>query len=81
MSKAGNRHARRLIWMLAVHAVSRSGPFQEYFQRRTAEGKNKMDSWVAVGRKLLTTLYAILKTGRPYDPAFRPAGAALAIAA
>ncbi len=81
LSKAGNRHARRLIWMLAVHAVSRPGPFQEYFQRRTAAGKNKMDTIVAVGRKLLTTLYAILKTGRPYDPSFRPAGATVAIAA
>ena len=81
LSKAGNRHARRLIWMLAVHAISRSGPFQEYFHRRTAAGKNKMASLVAVGRKLLTILYAILKTGRPYDPAFRPAGVPLPLAA
>lgn len=81
LSKAGNRHARRLIWMLAVHAVSRPGPFQDYFRRRTAAGKNKMDSVVAVGRKLLTLLYAILRTGRPYDPAFRPAGTPVTMAA
>jgi transposase len=81
LSKAGNRHARRLIWMLAVHAVSRPGPFQDYFQRRTAAGKHKMDTLVAVGRKLLAILYAILRTGRPYDPAFRSRGLSLPAAA
>ena len=66
---------------MAVHAVSRPGPFRDYFLRRTAAGKQKMDSLVAVGRKLLTTLYAILKTGRPDDPAFHPAGALLPVTA
>jgi transposase len=70
LSKAGNRYVRRLIWMLAVGVVSRPGPFRDYFAERTAQGKNKMDSLVAVGRKLLTTIYAILKTGEPYDPEY-----------
>ena len=67
LSQAGSRYARRIIWMLAIHVISRPGPYQDYFLRRTAAGKQKMDSVVAVGRKLLTTIYAILKTGRPYD--------------
>ncbi len=54
--------------MLAIHVISRPGPYQDYFLRRTAAGKQKMDSVVAVGRKLLMTSYAILKTARPYDP-------------
>jgi hypothetical protein len=29
-----------------------------------------MDSLIAVGRKLLTTIYAIVKTGRAYDRAY-----------
>jgi transposase len=70
LSQAGSRYVRRIIWMLAIHVISRPGPYQDYFLRRTAAGKNKMDSVVAVGRKLLTTTYAILKTGRPYDPTF-----------
>ncbi len=61
--------------MLAVGAVRHPGPYRDYFDQRTAAGKNKMDSLVAVGRKLLTTIYAILKTGRPYDPAYRAPGA------
>ena len=76
LSRAGSRYARRMLWMLAVGAVRHPGPFRDYFERRTAAGKSKLDSLVAIGRKLLTTIYAILKTGRPYDPAYRgPAGA------
>jgi transposase len=71
LSKAGNRYVRRMIWLLAIGAVRHPGPYREYFDRRTAVGKNKMDTLVAIGRKLLTTIYAILKTGRPYDPAYR----------
>ena len=75
LSKAGNRYVRRLLWMLAIQSVSAHGrpAYRAYFARRTAAGKNKMDTLVALGRKLLTTIYAILKTGRPYDPAYRPA--------
>jgi transposase len=74
LSKAGNRYVRRVLWMLAVGAISRPGPYRDYFLRRTAAGKNKMHSLVAIGRKLLTTIYAILKTGRPFDPAYRHPG-------
>ena len=41
--------------------------YRAYFQRRVAEGKAKMHIFVAVGRKLLSVLYAILKKGIPYD--------------
>jgi len=56
--------------MLAVSAVRYPGLYRTYLDRRTADGKNKMHSLVAIGRKLLSTVYAILKTGRPFDPAY-----------
>jgi hypothetical protein len=61
---AGNRRVRRLIWMLDVTAVRYPGPYRDCVDRRTAAGKHKMDTLVAIGRKLLETNYAILKTGR-----------------
>ena len=42
--------------------------YQEYFQRRGTEGKGKMHIIVAVGRKLLSAFYAMLKNGTVYDP-------------
>ena len=68
MSHAGNKYVRRLIWMLSVFAVQRVPRYREYFQRRVGEGKAKMHILVAVGRKLLSVLYAMLKTGAAYDP-------------
>jgi transposase len=73
LSRAGNRYIRRLIWMLAVSAIRYPGRYRDYLDRRTNERKNKMHSLVAIGRKLLSTIYAILKTGRPFDPAYSPA--------
>ena len=68
MSHAGNKYVRRLIWMLSVFAVKLVPRYREYFQRRVAEGKAKMHILVAVGRKLLSALYAMLKRGVAYDP-------------
>lgn len=67
MSHAGNPYVRRMIWMLSILAVKSVPAYRDYFQRRTAAGKKKMHTIVAVGRKLLSVIYAILKTGRPYN--------------
>src|SRR5918996_1159778 len=67
MSHAGNPYVRRMVWMLAIQAVRSVPAYRDYFQRRTAAGKKKMHSMVAVGRKLLSAIYAILKTGKPYE--------------
>ena len=66
MSHAGNKYVRRLIWMLAISAVQRVPRYRDYFERRVSEGKAKMHILVAVGRKLLSALYTMLKTGSPY---------------
>jgi len=68
LSHQGNRFARRIIWMLSVAAVRWVPEYRDYFQRRIDAGKNKMKTLVAVGRKLLCAIRAILLTGQPYDP-------------
>jgi transposase len=68
MSHAGNKYLRRLIWMLSVGAIRILPRYRAYFERRVKQGKAKIHILVAVGRKLLSTFYAILKTGIPYDP-------------
>jgi len=68
MSHAGNKYVRRLIWMLSIVAVRAVPQYRAYFQRWVAQGKPKMNILVAVGRKLLSTFYAILKREVPYNP-------------
>jgi transposase len=68
MSHAGNKYLRRLIWMLSIVAIRILPRYHAYFERRLKQGKPKMHILVAIGRKLLSTFYAILKRGIPYDP-------------
>jgi len=68
MSHAGNRYMRRMIWLLAIMAVKTVPAYRDYMQWRTAAGKKKMHTIVAVARKLLSFIYALLKTGIPYSP-------------
>ena len=68
MSHAGNRYVRRMVWMLAILAVNTVPAYKDFLRRRTAAGKKKMHTIVAVGRKILSVIYAVLKTGIPYNP-------------
>jgi transposase len=68
MSHAGNGYVRRIIWMLSISAIRIVPRYRAYFHRRVEAGKGKMDVIVAVGRKLLSVFYTILKRGVPYDP-------------
>ena len=68
LSHQGNRFARRIIWMLSVAAIRCVPEYRDYYQRRIDTGKNKMKTLVAIGRKLLCVMRAILLTGQPYDP-------------
>lgn len=67
MSRRGNRFARRIIWMMAIVAVRWVPEYRTYFNQRVGAGKNKMKTLVAIGRKLLSVVYAILRTGQPYE--------------
>lgn len=68
MSKRGNRFVRRILYMMAVAAVRWVPEYRDYFDRRVAAGKSKMNTIIAVGRKLLSVFLAILRTGVPYNP-------------
>jgi len=68
MSHAGNTYVRRLIWMLSIVSIKSVPRYRAYFQRRVKEGKAKMHIIVAVGRKLLSVFYTLLKKGIPFDP-------------
>ena len=74
MSHAGNKHVRRLIWMLSIHAIKNVPRYRLYFTTRVKEGKVKMHVLIAIGRKLLSVLYTMLKKGISYDPNWEEVG-------
>ena len=62
----GRKRVRDALYMAALNAVRRSGPFKTFYQRLRTAGKPAKLALIAVARKLLTTLNAMLRDQKPY---------------
>lgn len=69
MSKRGSPYLRRAIWMSAVVASRVDPIFADYYAKKRADGAAHGTAIGAVARKLLHTIYAVLKANTPYRPA------------
>jgi transposase len=73
MSKRGNDLVRRYLWMAALSAIRHNPAVRALYARVVA--KHPQRKAVAVGhamRKLLHLVFAIWKSGRPFDPQHYP---------
>jgi transposase len=65
----GGRASVRTVLFLAAQAAKRHNPpLKAFYQRLIAAGRPKMVATIAVARKLLTILNAILKQQTPWQP-------------
>jgi len=69
ISKTGNRHLRRALYMPALVAAQHEPHLRAFYQHLLARGKCKMQALIAVMRKLLHAVYGMLKNRQPYDGA------------
>jgi len=69
ISKAGNKHLRRALYMPALVATQHDPHLGAFYQHLLARGKTKMQALVAVMRKLLHAIYGMFKNHVPYDGA------------
>ena len=67
ISKAGNRHLRRSLYMPALVAVRRDPHLRAFYEHLLASGKVKMQALVAVERKLLHAIFGMFKHQQAYD--------------
>ncbi len=68
ISKQGNARIRRALFMPAFSAVRcKQKPFIELYQRTFERHKIKMKSYVAVQKKLLTTIFSLYKSNKIFD--------------
>lgn len=67
ISKVGNRHLRRALFMPALVAVRRNPQFRAYYRYLLAHGKLKMVALVAAMRKLLHGIYGVFQSLQPFD--------------
>ena len=73
MSRRGNDLVRRYLWMAALSAIRYNPAVRALYARVVA--KHPQHKSVAVGhamRKLLHLVFAICKSGRPFDPDHYP---------
>lgn len=67
ISKHGNRHLRRALYMPALVAISHDPHTKAFYQRLKAKGKKPLQALCAVMRKLLTAAWALMKNRGTYD--------------
>jgi len=68
ISKKGNRHLRRIVFLMAINVIRFEGKFRDYFLRLVGRGKSYMVAIIAVANKLLRTIYSMLIHGTFYSP-------------
>lgn len=69
ISKLGNRHIRRALFMPALTAVRFAPHLRAFYLHLQARGKCKMVALVAVMRKLLHAIFGMFKHDAPFDGA------------
>lgn len=68
ISKKGNSHIRRCLFMPAFNTVRYELPvFKELYERLVAKGKTKMQAYVALQKKLLVLVYTLWRKDEKYD--------------
>lgn len=72
ISKRGNSHIRRILYMPALNVVTyQVKPFIDLYERVYPKTNLKMKGYVAVQRKLLVMLYTLYKKNEKFDPEYR----------
>ena len=66
VSKFANMDLKSTLHMAAISSVQHNPELKVYYERKVAEGKNKMSAVNAVRNKLLTRIVAVVKRKTPY---------------
>lgn len=67
VSHRANIQLKTLFHMAALSAVKMKGEFRDYFERKVAEGKNKMTVINAVRAKLINRIFALIRDNRKHN--------------
>jgi transposase len=67
ISKAGNKHLRRALYMPALVAVQHQPHLRAFYEHLQARGKTKLQSLVATMRKLLHAIFGMFKHDQLFD--------------
>jgi transposase len=66
ISKRGRSHMRKLLYFVAINTVRKGGIMHEYYQGCLERGMLKMKALIAVSRKLLGIMFALVRDHSEY---------------
>ena len=66
VSQMANKRMQKLLTMAAYNAIVYNPEMKIYYQRRLAEGKNKMSTINIIRNKIITRVFAVVKRRTPY---------------
>ena len=64
--KRGNRTLKRLLYRSAFCAISHHGASETFYRRKRTEGKTHHQALIALARRRVNVLWAMLRDGSPY---------------
>lgn len=67
VSHKADKNLKRIFHMAAVSTLTQKGELRQYYDRKVAEGKNKMSVINAIRAKLIARIFAIINQGREYE--------------
>jgi transposase len=67
ISRAGNRHLRRALYMPALVALRCDPHTKAFFESLLARSKARLQAFIAAARKLLHAIYGIFRSGLKYE--------------
>ncbi len=73
ITKQGSPYLRRALYLAAMAQLKCRAPLYDYYLKKRGEGKAHREALIAVARKLVHVIYAVLSKQEPYDPAYSSA--------
>ena len=70
VSPHANKKLKKLLHLCALSAIKNDKEMQAYFERKVAEGKNKMSVINAVRNKLVHRVFAVIRDDRFYEETY-----------
>jgi transposase len=70
ISKVGNSKIRSTLYLSSLSSIRSDSPFKRFYERLREKGKPAKVALIAVARKLLHVIFAIIKSGKAFDPLY-----------
>jgi transposase len=68
MSKRGPKHFRKAVYMASVASLKHNKQLKALYDRKVSQGKAPKQALIVVARKLLATVYSLLRYQTEYNP-------------